>query len=148
MFKLTIEGKEIIPTTKKNYHGLCRGINIIEWLRLNGDDIPKAAIFFNYHEGSLRKKVYKLGYNTGRKKLITRDILERGILEHLDTGSIKAVVEDSGFHRMAISTGMRRLGYSLKKRCYVDKPASMSKVSWKDILYNKILSYKPETATA
>jgi len=141
MFKLIIENIEIIPTTKKNYNGLCRGINIIEWLRLNKDDFAKAAIFFDYHEGSLRKKIRKLGYKPESRDLITSEILERAILEHITTCSINEIVAETKFHRMAISTGMRRKGYSLSQRCYIRKCDSLKKIGWKNVLYNPILSY-------
>ena len=48
MFKLKIEGQEITPTTMKNYKGICKGISIIEWLKLYDDNFAKAAVFFDY----------------------------------------------------------------------------------------------------
>jgi len=140
MFKIIIEGVEVTPTTQKNYKALCRGLNIIAWLKVNNNDVPKAAIFFDFHEGSLRKKIRKLGYVPNPRRVITRQLLETAILEHMDTKTTKVTVKESGFHRMAIETGMRRLGYCFLKQCYLDKPAV--KASWQNILYNKVLSYQ------
>ena len=141
MFNFLIEGVKITPTTKKNCWGLASGLNVIEWLKLNNDDFRKAAIFFDYHEGSLRKKVRKLGYKPHARDLITKEILERAILDHITFGSINEISAKEGFHRQALATGMRRLGYSLNQRCYINKPDSIKKISYQDILYNPILSY-------
>lgn len=145
MFKITIEGNEIIPTNSNNYKSLCRGINIIEWLKLNNNNFPKAAIFFDFHENSLRKKICKLRYRPNKKKVISRSMLERGIIEHMETKSIKNIVKETGFHRMAISTGMRRLGYDFVNQEITVKPKN-KQAAWQNILYNPILSYIGEPA--
>lgn len=145
MFKLIIEGKEVIPTTTKNYNSICQGINIMEWLKCNNHNVSAAADFFDLSVKSLRRKLYGLGYKKQRH-VLTKAMVESAILEHIETGCVDVTSKESGFTVSALGARMRQMGYSREARNFVETAKTQDKpevkVSWANILYNPMLSYR------
>ena len=147
MYKIIIENIEYTPTNKMAVRTLSRALSIIEWLKLNKNDFKKAAEFWGCSIQYLKKRTIKLGYHPNPKKVILDSDADQAIDIHLKIGCINDFCKEIGCSTDRMRFKMRQKNYSIASRMFVEVP-NIVKVSWKDILYNKILSYKPETTTA